>query len=203
MPFKTHTAGGGWLGGATTTVPNCDTTQIAKVRSAFDFLVKTGQPCVAGIAGLSTLAACLAGKTEASVQIDCGGNGCGGNRRVTASSSDINICGDAFGNQADTDAALFHALVLSCGGMEIDAWALENHCYSGHGTRDPNDDVRDNVMVPGSTDAGNNQRRGAFVSWDGNTGTVTVTSSGTQLNVNAQPYKIPIHYTVGGGGGWL
>ena len=203
MPFKTHTQGGGWLGGATTTVPNCDPNQISNIRSAFNFVAKTAQPAVAAIAGLSALTACLAGKTEASVQIDCGGNGCSGTNRVTGSSTDINICGDAFGNQADTDAALFHALVLSCGGVEIDAWALENHCCSNHGTRDPSSDVRDGVLVPTSTDAGNNQRRGTFVSWDGNTGTVTVTGTGTALNVNAQAYKIPIHYNVGSGGGWL
>jgi hypothetical protein len=107
-----------------------------------------------------------------------------------------------FSNQATTDAAVFHVLVLACGGMEIDAWALENHCYAGHGTRPPSSDERDQVLVPGATDLGNNQRRGAFVDWDGNTGAVTVTGTGAALMVDPQAYKVPIHLTVGGGG-WL
>ena len=203
MGFKTHTEGGGWLGGSTSTVTNCNPTEVNMIRTAFAFLVSTGQPCVAGISGLGALASCLAGKTEATVEIDCRAGGCSSTVRATATSTDINICGDAFASQFEVDAAVFHALVLQCGGTELDAWAIENHCYAGHGTRTPSADVRDNVLIPGSTDLGNKQRRGTWVSWDGNTGTVTVTSSGAGLGVNAQAYKIPTAYTVGGGGSWL
>lgn len=204
MAFKTHTEGGGWLGGAATTVTNCNANEVSMIRTAFAFLVSTGQPCVAGISGLSALASCLGGKSEGTVEIDCRAGGCSGTMRVTASSTDINICGDAFASQFEVDAAVFHALVLQCGGQEIDAWAIENHCYAGHGTRDPSKAVRESVLVPGSTDLGNKQRRGAFVSWDGNTGTVTVTSTGAALSVNAQAYQIPTHYIVHGEQGpWL
>lgn len=202
MPFITHTAGGGWLGGASTTVPNCDTNQQAMINTGLAFVVSTGRPCVAGLAGLTGLATCLGGKNLASLMIDCGGSGCASNKHVTFTPPNtINLCGDMFPDQATTDAAVFHALVLSCGGTEIDAWAIENHCYAGHGTRAPNADERDNVLVPGSTDLGNNKRRGAFVDWDGNTGLVTVTGSGAALSVDSQAYKIPIHLTVGGS--WL
>src|SRR5687768_1624397 len=196
MPFMTHTEGGAWPSGPATTVTNCATGEVAQIRTAFAFLVSTGQPCVAGIAGLGPLAACLAGKTEASLSIDCRGPGCGGTTLVTATAGGINFCGGAFTSQAQVDAALFHACVLSCGGLEIDAWALENHCYAGHGTRPPNANERDNLLTNGTTSAGNNVRVGAFVTWDRTAGTVTVTGSGAALNVDAQAYKGPVQLVV-------
>lgn len=197
MSFKTHTEGGGWLQGPATTVTNCNPTEVNQIRTAFAFLVSTGRPCVAGISGLATLAACLAGKTEASLTIDCRGSSCSGTKLATGTSAEINLCGGAFTSQAQVDAALFHACVLSCGGVEIDAWALENHCYAGHGTRPPNATERDDLLTQGSTNAGNNVRTGAFVTWNRTTGTVTVTSSGAALNVDPQAYKGPLQLTVG------
>src|SRR4051794_32300903 len=125
MSFKTHTEGGGWLQGPATTVTNCAANEVTMIRSAFAFLVQTGRPCVAGIPGLTALANCLGGKTEASLTIDCRGPSCGGSTVVTGTATEIDFCTAALASQAEVDAALFHACVLSCGGMEIDAWALE------------------------------------------------------------------------------
>jgi len=197
MPFKTHTEGGGWLQGPATTVTNCSTNEVNMIRTAFAFLVSTGRPCVAGIAGLGGLAACLAGKSEASLTIDCRGSSCSGSTMATGTTAEINICAGAFTGQFQVDAALFHACVLSCGGMEIDAWALENHCYAGHGTRAPNATERDGLLTQGTTSAGNNIRAGAFVTWNRTTGVVTVTSSGAALSVDANAYKGPLQLTVG------
>jgi hypothetical protein len=198
MSFKTHTEGGGWLQGPATTVTNCNTNEVNMIRTAFAFLVSTGRPCVAGIPGLGALATCLAGKNETSLTIDCRGPSCGGTTLATGTAAEIDICGGAFTSQPQVDAALFHACVLSCGGLEIDAWALENHCYAGHGTRAPSANERDALLTQGATDAGNNVRVGTFVTWNRTTGTVTVTSSGAVLNVDPQAYTGPLQLIVGG-----
>lgn len=198
MPFKTHTEGGAWPSGPATTVTNCNTNEVNMIRTAFAFLVNTGRPCVAGISGLAGLAACLAGKSEASLTIDCRGSGCSGSTMATGTSGEINICGGAFTSQAQVDAALFHACVLSCGGVEIDAWAIENHCYAGHGTRAPNATERDGLLTQGTTSGGSNILVGAFVTWNRTNGTVTVTSTGTALSVDPNAYKGPVQLTVGG-----
>lgn len=198
MSFMTHTEGGGWLQGPATAVPNCATGEINMIRTAFAFLVSTGQPCVAGIPGLGALGACLAGKNEASLAIDCRGPGCGGTTLATGTAAGVNVCSGAFTSQDQMDAALFHACVLSCGGLEIDAWALENHCYAGHGTRSPNADERDKLLTNGTTNAGSNVRAGTFVTWNRTTGAVTVMSSGAGLSVDAKAYTGPLQLTVGG-----
>lgn len=198
MSFKTHTEGGGWLQGPATTVTNCNANEVTMIRSAFSYLVKTGQPCVAGIAGLGALAACLAGKSEGSLTIDCRGPSCGGSTVVTGTAAEIDMCSSALTSQLQADAALFHACVLSCGGVEIDAWALENNCYATHGTRDPNANERDNLLTQGAGSGGGNTLTGTFVTWNRTTGVVTVTSSGAALNVNAQAYTGPLQLKVGG-----
>jgi hypothetical protein len=198
MSFITHTEGGGWLQGPATAVPNCAAGAIGMIQSAFAFLVATGRPSVAGVPGLGALAACLGGKSETSLAIDCGGPGCGGTTAATGSASGINICTGALTNQAEVDAALFHACVLSCGGLEIDAWAIENNCYAGHGTHDPSANERDNLLTTGTTSGGNNVLVGTFVTWNRTTGAVTVTGSGAALGVNTQAYKGPLQLTVGG-----
>jgi hypothetical protein len=198
MAFKTHTEGGGWLQGPATAVTNCNTNEVNMIRSAFAFLVSTGRPCVASISGLATLATCLAGKSEASLTIDCRGPSCGGATVATGTAAEIDICGGAFTTQAQVDAALFHACVLSCGGVEIDAWAIENHCYAGHGTRPPNANERDNLLTQGAASAGSNILAGTFVTWNRTTGTVTVKNGGAALSVNTQAYTGPLQLSVGG-----
>lgn len=214
MGFKTHTEGGSWTGGGTE-VPNCNTSEVAAIRAALRFLVSDGQPCVAGIAGLGALATCLTTKSETTISLDCRGSSCNGAFGTTNSvgGSDVTFCDPALppsGVQADTDVTLFHEFIHTCGGLEVDAWALENHCYVGHGTIDPGaSTVRG---FEGETeDVGNNIRAGRWVVWEPTTGRVFVkvetggswnsspdVSRGVELNVNNAAYIL-----MPGGGSWI
>jgi hypothetical protein len=212
MGFETHTEGGSWNGGGTE-VPNCNLDERNAIRAAFRFLQSSGVPCVAGIGGLDSLATCLRGKTIEKVEIDCHGGDCNGNFGTAPRDGDeINLCNPALppdGIQADTDVTVFHELIHSCGGMELDAWALENHCYAGHGTFTPSaDTVRG--FEDETSDAGDGLRAGTFLVWEPDTGRVFVKiesggswnssptiSRGAELNVNNAGYTL-----VPGGGGW-
>ena len=215
MPFKTHTEGGSWTGGGTE-VPNCNTAEVAAIRAAFAFLVRSGQPCVAGVPGLGGLAGCLAGKTEASVFLDCRGSSCNGAfGTAPLGGNEVNMCDPALppsGVQADTDVTLFHELIHSCNGMELDSWSLENHCYQGHGTFDPSaDTVRGFQGETSDAGTGDGLRAGRWVVWEPTTGRVFVKvetggswasgptiSRGTELNVNNNAYILRA-----AGGSWV
>jgi hypothetical protein len=206
MAFKTHIEGGSWTGGGTE-VPNCNTTEIGAIRAALTYLQGTGRPCVAGIGGLGTLDTCLSGRTEASVEIDCRGPGCDGVfGRAPLNGNSINLCPPALppgGVQADTDVTVFHELIHSCGGLEVDAWSLENHCYVGRGTFNPAKATVGGFMSE-TSDVGGGLRAGTFVVWEPANGRVFVKvttggswssgptiSRGAQLNVNAAAYTFP------------
>jgi|ERR1700681_542550 len=209
MGFKTHTVGGSWTGGGTQ-VADCNTTEQAAITTALEFMhnnANGGQNCVTNLGGLSSLATCLAGRTVASVEWDCRGSSCDGVFGTTdhVGGSSINLCDPALpptGLQQDTDVTVFHEDVHSCGGLELDAWSLENHCYSGHGTFDPS-----NAVVQGflgeTSDVGGGLRAATFVVWERATGKVFVKvstggswdssptiSRGARLNVNAAAYTI-------------
>jgi hypothetical protein len=214
MSFKTHTEGGSWNGGGTE-VPNCNAGEIAAIRAALRFLVSNGQPCVAGISGLGGLAGCLASKNEENILLDCRGGSCNGAFGTTNSlgGSEVTFCDPALppnGNQADTDVTLFHEFIHTCEGKELDAWALENHCYSGHGTFDP---AQSTVQgFEGETsDVGGGLRAARWLVWEPATGRVFVKvetggswnssptiSRGVELNVNNNAYILNP-----GGGSWV
>lgn len=212
MGFDTHTEGGSWTGGGDE-VPNCNLQERNAIRAAFNFLQSDGVPCVAGIGGLDGLADCLRGKTVDSVEIDCHGGSCNGAFGTAhRGGNDINMCNPALppdGIQVDTDVTVFHELIHSCGGGELDSWALENHCYAGHGTFTPGQDtVRD--FEGETSDEGGGLRAGTFLVWEPGTGRVFVkvesggswnssptVSRGAELNVNNAGYTL-----VPSGGGW-
>jgi hypothetical protein len=213
MSFKTHTEGGSWTGGGTE-VPNCNLNERNAITSAFRFLSSNGIPCVDGIGGLGNLAGCLRGKTLESVEIDCRGSNCDGNfGTAPRNGNSINLCGPALppdGVQADTDVTVFHELIHSCGGMELDSWSLENHCYVGRGTFDPASSVV-NGFLDETSDVGDGLRAATFVVWEPATGRVFVKvetggswnssptiSRGNELNVNNAAYM-----PSGGGGSWI
>lgn len=206
MGWKTHTEGGSWSGGGTE-VPNCSLAERNAITTAFAFKDSDGEPCVAGIGGLGSLASCLRGKTISSVEIDCRGPTCTGNRFGTAQlgGSSINLCPPALppgGLQVDTDVTVFHELVHSCGGLELDAWALENHCYAGHGTFNPSATTL-NGFLSETSDIGGGLRAATFLVWRPSTGQVFVKvetggswnssptiSAGAALSVDAAAYTI-------------
>lgn len=202
MGWKTHTEGGSWSGGGTD-VPNCNATERTTITTAFNYLSSTGQPCVAGIGGLTSLANCLNGKTISSVEIDCSCTGLYGTAPLGGDS--INVCDLALpptGNQVDCDVTVFHELIHSCDGGELDAWSLENHCYSGHGTFSPGSSTVSGFLSE-TSNVGGGLRAGKFVVWEPSTGGVWVKvetggswnssptiSKGASINVNTSAYTI-------------
>lgn len=216
MSFKTHTEGGSWTGGGEEVV-NCSTTEVAAIRTALRFYASTGVPRVTAIPGLSGLASCLASKNESNITLDCRGSSCNGAFGTTNSrgGSEVTFCDPALppnGLQEDTDVTLFHEFIHTCNGMELDAWALENHCYRRHGTIDPSPDTVNGFMGE-TSDIGSGLRASQFLVWEPATGRVFVKietggswnssptiSLGFELNVNNSAY-IPS----GGlsGGGWI
>ena len=214
MSFKTHTEGGSWNGGGTE-VRNCSVSEVNAIRQALTFYVSSGIPPVSAIGGLGGLVSCLQSKTEASIALDCRASGCtGAFGYTTRGGSDVTFCDPALpptGVQADTDVTLFHEFIHTCNGMEIDSWALENHCYAGHGTFNPSPGVVSGFMGE-TSDAGNGLRASEFLLWEPATGRVFVKvstggswnssptlSRGAELNVNNNSYMVP----PGSGGGWI
>ena len=199
MSFKTHTEGGSWDGGGTE-VPNCNLAERNAITTAFSFMQTNGCPCVQRLGGMDTLVACLQGKSTTSVELDCRGSNCGSNFGVTTGNS-VDMCDPALppnGLQQDTDVTVFHECIHTCGGLEIDSWSLENHCYRGHGTFDPDGSVD---FLGETSDVGGGLRAGTFVVWERATGRVFVKVSsggswdsgptvtrGTELNVNHAAY---------------
>ena len=107
------------------------------------------------------------------------------------------------GAQVDTDVTVFHELIHSCGGGEIDSWSMENHFYAGHGTFTPGAATVDGFLSE-TSDIGGGLRAGTFIVWERTTGRVFVKvesggswnsgpsiSRGTELNVNRAAYMRP------------
>ena len=89
------------------------------------------------------------------------------------------------------DAIVFHEIIHSCGGTELDSEAFENHCYRNCGATAPTSDD-----FPKFRDDG-----GRWVNWNGSSGAVT-TKDGQALNVNNSGFVDPSPPS-GGGGGWI
>ncbi|MEO7966817.1 MAG: hypothetical protein ABIT38_23195 [Gemmatimonadaceae bacterium] len=179
MTFKSHSEGGSWDGGGHD-VPNCNLTERTAVTNAFLFKDSFGVPQLQGIAGLGALAASMAGKTTASVELDCRGGSCSGGGAFATTNSvggnSVDMCDPSLpptGIQADTDVTVFHELVHTCGGHEVDAWSMENQFFVGHGTFTPGTTT---VMgfIGETTDLGGGLRAGTFVVWERATGHVFV-----------------------------
>ncbi len=215
MSFKTHTEGGSWNGGGEE-VRNCNVNEVNAIRQALNFYVSSGIPCVNSIGGLGSLASCLQSKNEANITLDCRGSSCNGAFGTTNNrgGSEVTFCDPALpptGVQADTDVTLFHEFIHTCNGMELDAWALENHCYLGHGTINPSPGVVNGFMGE-TSDAGDGLRASEFLLWEPATGRVFVKvstggswnssptlSKGAELNVNNRVYMVP----PSSGGSWI
>lgn len=205
MPFVGRTVGGSWLGGGTF-VPNCNATNQASITLAFATLNRIGITCCVNLGGLDQLVNCLRGKTVASVNIDCCASSCGANCNANFGTAplcgnSINMCNPALpaNPQANCDVTVFHELIHSCCGLEIDAWSLENHCYVGRGTFNPSG--LGPTFLSETSDVGGGLRAGRFVVVERTTGRVFVKretggswissptiTRGTELNVNRASY---------------
>lgn len=176
MPFKTHTEGGIWTGGGTD-VPNCNPTEINAIRSALVYCLTSAVPCLRSLRGLEDLAHTLSFKDETNLLLDCKSQECNGvTARINArGGNEITLCDTALppiATQEETDVALFHQMILACKGTAFDAWALENHCYHGHGTVMPPVHISNGTFVETTIEVARNLRASEFLLWEPNTGRV-------------------------------
>lgn len=182
MSWKTHTEGGTWSGGGTE-VPNCNLTERNAIQAAFDFMQNTSRAQVAALGGeCATLASRMAGKTVPSVEVDCPGPSCTDFGSAPINGNSINMCPLSLppNPQADADVTVFHEIIHSCGGTQLDAWALENRFYVGRGTFTPGSGTVAGFCTENSA-VGGGLLAGTFVVWDPSTGRVSakVLSGGT------------------------
>lgn len=182
MTFITHRVGGNWVGAGAVDVPNCNNAHQGAIIAAFNNISSFALPCLTALGGLDRLVTCLQGKTVDSMQIDCNGPGCAGQGLHGADAArggnSINFCDRSLPGmalQAETNSTLFHELIHSCDGGELDAYALQVHCYHDRGVIPviesgalTSDFRRD------SRDVGGGLRAGTFVVWEQAAGKVFV-----------------------------
>lgn len=200
--FRTTTQGGSWNGGGTQ-VPTCSAAQQARLNAALGtiqgILNNWNLPCIRFVRDR------LQDRINCSLRLNCSsGSDCSGLAGYTDSrgSPNVTICNIDGMTQARLVAVLFHEMVHSVDGTELDSEALENHFLAGAGATFPTEpDDFDSFR----SDAGN------FVIWDSATGGVfercteggswnsppTVTR-GVQLGVNFTEPTPP-----SGGGSWV
>ena len=182
MPFVGRTTGGAWPSGGTT-VTNCDASQQSAILAAINFvLVTSGKVnAVRAFGGeLVTLADKLAAKNMSNINIDCSGSECTpGKLAYSVFNGDTTtFCGGSLPpmSQGTTNSTLFHELVHQCGGIELDAWSLEETFFTGIGYsrgNPPQARYCDTVGTdPGIEVAGSGLRQGTFVVWNPQTGEV-------------------------------
>lgn len=136
--FRTHTEGGSWDGGGTE-VPNCSLAEQGMVIAALNtiqaLLNNWSLPCVVSLRDR------LQDRVNCSLLLDCGrGSNCDGLAGVTDSrgSPNVTLCGTTLdGTQQRLTAVLFHEMVHSAGGTELDSEAMENHFFGGNGATFP------------------------------------------------------------------
>ena len=200
--FRTTTQGGSWNGGGTE-VPTCNVSQQARLNTALGtiqrVLSRWDLPCITNVRDR------LQDRINCSLRLNCSsGSDCSGLLGYTDSrgSPNVTMCSIDGRTNAQVTATLFHEMVHSVGGSELDAEALENHFFSGSGATFPTDpDDFDDFRSNG----------GDFVIWDQSTGQVfercteggswnsspTVTR-GRALSVNFVDPTPP-----GSGGSWI
>lgn len=175
----------GWHGGCERSVPICSNSQISMIFTALDAINAKVDSCT--LTGLSGLKTCIK-NAFANVVWNCGT--LGDSIVAQTSGNEITLTPSAFASStARFEAIVFHEIVHSCGGTELDSEAFENHCYRGAGATPPTSDD-----FPKFRDDGGN-----FVTWNGSTGVVT-TNAGQNLNINTSDFVDPSPPS--GGGGW-
>ena len=198
--FRTTTQGGSWTGGGTQ-VPTCSPAQQARIRAALGtiqgILNRWDLPCITNVRDR------LQDRLNCSLTVNCStGSDCTNLLGYNPwNSSEVTLCFVDSRTQAGLTATLFHEMVHSVGGKELDSEALEGHFFGGAGASPPTDpDDFDDFRSNG----------GDFVIWDQGTGQVfercteggswnsspTVTR-GRALSVNF------VDPTPGGGGSWI
>ena len=195
--FTTHTEGGSWTGGGTE-VPNCSAGQQRLINAALAVVQTIVNSWSLGC--LTSVRDRLQDRLNCSLEIDCDPSGCPGLDGFSTGSY-VALCNTLGKTSQRIAAVLFHEMVHSVGGTELDAEALENHFFFGNGATPPFGDDFPKFHSEG----------GEFVIWDTTTGSIfekceqggswdsspTITR-GTQLIPN-----FPDPPSGGGGGSWI
>ncbi len=177
-----------WHGGCSRSEPTCNQSQVNAIAAALDRIFIKVDNC--NLNGLTDLKNAIK-RADKDVVWKCGN--LGDSIVGQTSGNEITLTPSAFGStQARFDAIVFHEIVHSCGGTELDSEAFENHCYRTAGATPPTSDD-----FPKFRDDG-----GRFVNWNGSTGAVT-TKSGQSLSTNNSDFVDPSPPAGGGGGGWI
>lgn len=185
---RTRCVATAWHGGCESEVPTCSQAQVNAIAAALDRIYAKVDGC--DLAGLRDLKACIK-RADQDVVWKCGT--LGDSVVAQTSGNEITLTPGAFGStQCRFDAIVFHEIVHSCGGTELDSEAFENHCYRGCGATTPTSDDFPKFRNDG----------GRWVNWNGTTGAVT-TKDGQALNVNTAGFVDPSPPSGGGGGGWI
>lgn len=165
-----------WHGGCERSELTCSQSQINMIFVALDAINRRVDSC--SLNGLQSLKNCIRNAFN-DVVWKCGN--LGDSIVAQTSGSEITLTPSAFGSStARFEAIVFHEIVHSCGGTELDSEALENHCYRFAGATAPTSDD-----FPKFRDDGGN-----FVTWNGATGAVS-TTAGQALNINTADFVDP------------
>jgi hypothetical protein len=174
-----------WHGGCERSVPTCNQTQVDAIGAALDRIYLKVDGC--DLSDLDDLKQCIK-RAHLDVVWRCAS--LSGSTVAQTSGNEITLTPTAFASTtARFDAIVFHEVIHSCGGTELDSEAFENHCYRGAGATAPT-----SSDFPKFRDDG-----GRFVNWNGSTGQVT-TKDGQVLNVNTASFVDP---SPPSGGGWI
>lgn len=175
-----------WHGGCDREEATCSQAQVNQIAASLDRIYALVDGC--NLSGLNDLKGCIK-LADQNVVWKCGT--LGDSVVGQTSGNEITLTPSAFGStQCRFDAIVFHEIVHSCGGTELDSEAFENHCFRLCGATAPTSDD-----FPKFRDDG-----GRWVNWDGSTGTAT-TKDGQTLNVTG--FVDPSPPSGGGGGGWF
>jgi hypothetical protein len=160
--WTTHTEGGGWLGGGTT-VFDCSAIQRTDITNAFNGFI--GARCLDCFPGLRDL---LRDKWN-DIEIDCTDPDCS---KLDGRNSGnlVLICNTS---ASRVGPVLIHEMTHACGGVELDAEAVEHACFSGSGATAPFGSDWDKFRSETSALNDNEiERVGRFVIWNSDTGEV-------------------------------
>lgn len=172
-----------WHGGCERSEPTCNQSQVNEICAALDRIYEKVDEC--DLTGLNDLKNCIK-RAHDDVVWKCASLSAG--VVAQASGNEITLTPTAFGSTTSRfEAIVFHEIIHTCGGTELDSEGFQNHCYRGSGATAPTSDD-----FPKFRDDG-----GRWLNWNGSTGRVT-TKDGQELNINEADFVDPSPPSDGG-----
>ena len=166
----------GWHGGCEQSASTCSQSQVNQIINALNDICDKVQNC--DLKGLQILKNCISRASD-EVVWKCASLSSGA--IAQASGKEVTLTPAAFSSSSQRFRAIvFHEIIHTCGGTELDSEAFENHCYRNSGATAPTSDDFPKFRNDGAR----------WVNWNGATGSVT-TKSGQSLNVNTSAFVDP------------